>query len=95
MCIRDRDELLTAGLAGQSSRGLYDWFRGRLLWPIRDRSGDVVGFGARRVFDDDRIAAKYLNTAKTPIFEKSTLLYGLDLARKAIAQARVAVVFEG
>ncbi len=89
------DELLTAGLAGQSSRGLYDWFRGRLLWPIRDRSGDVVGFGARRVFDDDRIAAKYLNTAKTPIFEKSTLLYGLDLARKAIAQQRVAVVVEG
>jgi DNA primase len=89
------DEVLTAGLAGQSSRGLYDWFRGRLLWPIRDRSGDVVGFGARRVFDDDRIAAKYLNTAKTPIFEKSTLLYGLDLARKAIAQQRVAVVVEG
>ncbi|PID97385.1 MAG: DNA primase [Actinomycetales bacterium] len=89
------DELLTGGLAGQSPRGLYDWFRGRLLWPIRDRAGDVVGFGARRIFDDDRIAAKYLNTAKTPIFEKSKLLYGLDLARRAIAQQRVAVVVEG
>jgi DNA primase len=65
--------------------GLYDRFRGRLMWPIRDTSGDTIGFGARRIFDDDRIEAKYLNTTETPIYKKSTVLYGLDLAKKAIS----------
>jgi DNA primase len=89
------DELTVVGLAGRSSRGLYDRFRGRLLWPIRDVTGDCLGFGARRLFDDDRIEAKYLNTSETPLFVKSRVLYGLDLAKKAVATQRQAVVVEG
>ena len=89
------DELVTGGLAGRGSRGLYDRFRGRLVWPIHDITGDTVGFGARRIFPDDRIEAKYLNTSETPIYKKSTVLYGLDAAKKAISSQRVAVVGEG
>ena len=89
------DELVTGGLSGRGSRGLYDRFRGRLLWPIRDITGDVVGFGARRLYDEDRIEAKYLNTAESPIYRKATVLYGLDMAKKAIARDRQAVVVEG
>jgi DNA primase len=89
------DELVTAGLVARSNRGPYDRFRGRLLWPIRELSGDVVGFGARRLFDDDRVEAKYLNTPETPIYKKSQLLYGVDLARKEIARSSQAVVVEG
>ena len=89
------DEVVAAGLVGNGSRGLYDRFRGRLVWPIRDITGDTVGFGARRLYDDDRIEAKYLNTSETPIYKKSTVLYGLDAAKKAIARDRTAVVVEG
>jgi DNA primase len=89
------DELVTAGLVARNDRGPYDRFRGRLLWPIRELSGDVVGFGARRLFDDDRVEAKYLNTPETPIYKKSQLLYGVDLARKEIARSSQAVVVEG
>lgn len=89
------DEIVTAGLTGRGSRGLYDRFRGRLVWPIRDTSGATLGFGARRLFDDDKIAAKYLNTAESPVYKKSQVLYGLDLARKVISTAREAVVVEG
>ncbi len=89
------DELVTAGLVARNNRGPYDRFRGRLLWPIRELSGDVVGFGARRLFDDDHIEAKYLNTPETPIYKKSQLLYGVDLARKEIARSSQAVVVEG
>ncbi len=89
------DELVSGGLSGRGSRGLYDRFRGRLVWPIRDTTGDTVGFGARRLFEEDRIAAKYLNTAETPIYRKSHVLYGLDLAKKAISTERQAVVVEG
>ena len=89
------DELATSGLAGRGQRGLYDRFRGRLVWPIRNAAGDTVGFGARRLFEDDRIEAKYLNTAETPIYKKSQVLYGLDLARRAMAKEREAVVVEG
>jgi DNA primase len=89
------DELVTAGLVARGQRGGYDRFRGRLLWPIRDLSGDVVGFGARRLFDDDRIEAKYLNTPETTLYKKSQVLYGVDLARRPIAQAMQAVVVEG
>ena len=88
-------ELVTAGLVGQGNRGHYDRFRGRLLWPIRELSGDVVGFGARRIFEDDRIEAKYLNTPETPLYKKSHVLYGVDLARKEIARSYQAVVVEG
>ena len=88
------DEIVASGLAGRG-RGLYDRFRGRLMWPIRDITGDVVGFGARRLFEDDRIEAKYLNTSETAIYKKSFVLYGLDMAKKAIARDRQAVVVEG
>lgn len=89
------DELTIGGLCGRGSRGLYDRFRGRLVWPIRDTTGDTIGFGARRLLDDDRIAAKYLNTSETPIYKKSQVLYGLDLAKKEISTERRAVVVEG
>ncbi len=88
------EEQVKAGLVAQG-RSLYDRFRGRLLWPIRDTSGDTIGFGARRIFDDDRIEAKYLNTPETPIYKKSQVLYGIDLARRDIARSSQAVVVEG
>jgi DNA primase len=87
-------ELVAAGLVGEG-RGLYDRFRGRLMWPIRDTSGDTVGFGARRIFDDDRIEAKYLNTSETSLYKKSHVLYGIDLARREIAKTSQAVIVEG
>jgi DNA primase len=89
------EELVASGLCAQNQRGLYDRFRGRLLWPIRDAGGDVIGFGARRLFEDDKIEAKYLNTPETPIYKKSRVLYGVDLARREIAKGRQAVVVEG
>jgi len=88
------EETVAAGLVA-IGRSAYDRFRGRLLWPIRDSSGDTIGFGARRIFDDDRIEAKYLNTPETPIYKKSQVLYGIDLARREIARASQAVVVEG
>ncbi len=90
------EELVDCGLAKQSSRGTpIDRFHRRLLWPIRDPGGDVVGFGARRLYDDDPSPAKYLNTSDTLLFHKSGVLYGMDLARRAIAQRYQAVVVEG
>ncbi|MFV2171828.1 DNA primase [Actinomadura sp. LOL_016] len=89
----DRD-VVAGGLAKEGRRGPMDRFRGRLMWPIRDLSGDVVGFGARRLYDDDE-GPKYLNTPETPLFHKGSVLYGADLAKKAIARRRQAVVVEG
>jgi DNA primase len=89
------DELVDCNLAKMSSKGTpIDRFHRRLIWPIRDTAGDVVGFGARKLFDDDP-GPKYLNTAETLLFHKSNVLYGADLARKAIAQRYQAVVVEG
>jgi DNA primase len=88
------DETVAAGLIGQG-RSAYDRFRGRLLWPIRDASGDTIGFGARRIFDDDKIEAKYLNTPETSLYKKSQVLYGIDLARRDMARTSQAVVVEG
>lgn len=87
-----RDELNAGGLIGQSG---YDRFRGRLLWPIRESNGETIGFGARRLFDDDRVEAKYLNTSETPIYKKSQVLYGIDLARREIGRTSQAVIVEG
>ncbi|MBL7520134.1 DNA primase, partial [Frankia sp. CNm7] len=91
------EELVLAGLAKQGGRGgLIDRFRHRLLWPIRDLSGEVVGFGGRRLADDDEKAGpKYLNTPETPLFKKANLLYGADLARREIAKRYQVVVVEG
>ena len=83
------------GTVREGSRGLYDKFRGRLLWPIRDITGSTVGFGARQSSTTTGCRAKYLNTAETPIYKKSQVLYGLDLAKKAIASGRQAVIVEG
>ena len=88
-------ELTEAGLARSGQRGPIDQFHRRLLWPIRDGAGDVVGFGARRLFDDDRLEAKYVNTAETRVYHKSQVLFGLDLAKREIAKQRRAVVVEG
>jgi DNA primase len=89
------EDLITGGLVAQGQRSPYDRFRGRLVWPIRDLMGSVVGFGARRLYDDDRIDAKYLNTPETPLYRKSTVLYGVDLAKREIARQSRAVVVEG
>src|ERR1700757_2886028 len=87
-------ELITAGLAREGNRGSRDRFRGRLMWPIRDLSGDVIAFGARKLDPDDD-GPKYLNTPETSLFRKSTVLYGADLAKREIAQRRQAVIVEG
>ena len=87
-------ELITAGLAREGNRGPRDRFRGRLMWPIRDLSGDVIAFGARKLDPEDD-GPKYLNTPETSLFRKSTVLYGADLAKREIAQRRQAVIVEG
>jgi DNA primase len=88
------EESVAAGLVAHG-RSHYDRFRGRLVWPIREANGDTIGFGARRIFDDDRIEAKYLNTSETAIYKKSQVLYGIDLARTAMKDSQQAVVVEG
>ncbi|GAA4050466.1 DNA primase [Streptomyces shaanxiensis] len=87
-------ELLLSGLSQEGRRGPIDRFRGRLMWPIRDIGGDVVGFGARKLYEADN-GPKYLNTPDTAIYKKSQVLYGIDLAKKDIAKASRAVVVEG
>jgi DNA primase len=89
------DELIKAGLSKEGRRGPIDRFHRRLLWPIRDLGGDVVGFGGRRIYDDDPIEAKYLNTPETPVYRKTHVLFGLDLAKREIAKSRQVVVVEG
>ncbi|SBN63159.1 DNA primase [Curtobacterium sp. 9128] len=88
------EELISAGLVGQGDRSPYDRFRGRLMWPIRDVTGATIGFGARRLLDDDK-GPKYLNTPETPIYHKSQVLYGLDLARRDISKQKQVVIVEG
>nr|WP_245346648.1 DNA primase [Arthrobacter stackebrandtii] len=88
------DELKLTGMFSEGQRGIYDRFRGRLIWPIRDIAGDTVGFGARRLFEDDQ-GPKYLNTPETVLYKKSQVLYGIDLAKKSIASKRQLVVVEG
>ena len=90
------EELELAGLSKMGERGPIDKFRNRLMWPIRDISGDVVGFGARKLASDaEDQGPKYLNTSETPIYKKSQVLYGLDMAKKEIAKKRQVVVVEG
>ncbi|MBO0885021.1 MAG: DNA primase, partial [Mycobacterium sp.] len=88
-------ELEAAGLSREGRRGPVDRFHRRLLWPIRTSAGEVVGFGARRLFDDDPIEAKYVNTPETLLYKKSSVLFGIDLAKRDIAKGHQAVVVEG
>ncbi|MBO9044211.1 DNA primase [Curtobacterium flaccumfaciens] len=88
------EELVSAGLVSQGDRSPYDRFRGRLMWPIRDVTGATIGFGARRLLEDDK-GPKYLNTPETPIYHKSQVLYGLDLARRDISKQKQVVIVEG
>ena len=88
-------ELEAAGLSREGRRGPMDRFHRRLLWPIRVSSGEVIGFGARRLFDDDGMEAKYVNTPETVLYKKSNVLFGLDLAKRDIAKGHQAVVVEG
>lgn len=88
------DELVAAGLVTRSERGVYDRFRGRVIWPIRDVTGQTIGFGARLLYPDDK-GPKYLNTPETVLYRKSQVLYGLDLAKKEIARHRQVVIVEG
>ncbi|GIH71119.1 DNA primase [Sphaerimonospora thailandensis] len=87
-------ELIKGGLAREGRRGPVDRFRGRLVWPIRDITGDVIGFGARKLLDSDD-GPKYLNTPESPIYHKSSVLYGVDLAKREIARRSQAVIVEG
>lgn len=88
-------ELEAAGLSRQGRRGPIDRFHRRLLWPIRTSAGEVIGFGARRLFDDDPMEAKYINTPETPLYKKSSVMFGIDLAKRDIAKGHQAVVVEG
>ncbi len=88
-------ELEAAGLSRQGRRGPMDRFHRRLLWPIRTSAGEVIGFGARRLFDDDPMEAKYINTPETVLYKKSGVMFGIDLAKRDIAKGHQAVVVEG
>jgi DNA primase len=88
-------ELEAAGLSREGRRGPMDRFHRRLLWPIRSVGGETVGFGARRIFADDPIEAKYVNTPETVLYKKSAVLFGIDLAKRDIAKGHQAVVVEG
>jgi DNA primase len=87
-------EIAGAGLVSRGQRGHFDRFRGRLIWPIRDLTGAVIGFGARQL-GDSADGPKYLNTPETPLYHKSQVLYGVDLAKREIGRQRQAVIVEG
>lgn len=88
------EELKLTGIFSEGNRGIYDRFRGRLIWPIRDITGATIGFGARKLYEDDQ-GPKYLNTPETQLYKKSQVLYGVDLAKKEITKTRQIVVVEG
>jgi len=87
-----REELVAAGLANKRGN---DYYGSRLIFPLADRQGRVLGFGARRLSEADPIKAKYVNTPETELFQKGAVVYGLDRARPAVAKQDLAVVVEG
>ena len=90
------EELTLAGLIKEGSKGQIDRYRNRLIWPVKDISGDVVGFGARKLASDEvDTGPKYLNSPETPVYKKNQILYGLDMAKKEIAKNRQVVIVEG
>lgn len=90
-----QQEMLDVGLARQGQHGVYDYFRGRVTWPIRDSTGRTLGFGARKLYEDDSIGAKYINTPDTVLYRKNQVLYGIDMAKAAIVKKRQVVIVEG
>ena len=89
-------EIEQAGLIKRNEKSFYDRFRGRIMFPIRDSAGRVVGFSGRILPEaDDGKAAKYLNSPETAVFNKSRILYGFDLAKLAIKKFDYAVIVEG
>jgi DNA primase len=89
-------ELSAAGLTKEGTKGPIDRYRNRLVWPIRNITGDYVGFGARKLASDEvDQGPKYLNTSETPLYKKSQILYGLDMAKKEIVKKRQVVIVEG
>jgi len=88
------DEQISAALVTKGDKGIYDKFRGRLIWPIKDSTSQVIGFGARKLFDDDT-GPKYLNSSDTLVYHKSQVLYGIDLAKRDISKNQQVVVVEG
>src|SRR5512147_2535827 len=90
------EALVKAGLlVPRVGKRPYDRFRGRLLFPIAGLDGEVIGFGARVLPGGDEKGAKYVNSPESPVYKKSRVLYGLDLAREAIRKTRSAVLVEG
>lgn len=96
------DDLVTAGLTikrdganAASSKGYYDRFRGRIMFPIRDVHGAVVGFTGRVLVETEKSGGKYVNSPQTPIFDKSRLVFGLDLAKQEIKKKNYIVMCEG
>ena len=90
------EELMLAGLVKEGTKGPIDRYRNRLIWPVKDISGDVVGFGARKLASDEvDQGPKYLNSPETPIYKKNQILYGLDMAKKEISKTRQVVIVEG
>ncbi|MDR2538764.1 MAG: DNA primase [Bifidobacteriaceae bacterium] len=90
------EQLIRAGLSLPSQKGgVHDRFRGRVIWPIKDLTGSVVGFGGRKIFNDEHDTAKFINTPETPVYKKSKVLYALDLARKSMGLKKQAVIVEG
>ena len=87
------EELFDAGLLRRNKRGPYDYFRQRIMFPIRDQRGRVLGFGARAQRPEEK--AKYVNSPEGDLYSKGSTLYGIDLARSAIAKAKRAIVVEG
>ena len=87
-------ELIDAGISSMGRRGPIDKFRRRLIWPIKDAAGNTIGFGARKLFDDDPMG-KYMNTQDTLLYHKSKVLFGLDLAKRDISERHQTVIVEG
>lgn len=91
-----QDQLLASGIASKSANGkIYDRFRNRAIWPIKDITGQIIGFGARRLDETDKNSPKYLNTPETAAYKKNQVLYGLDIAKKEIVAKKQVVVVEG
>lgn len=88
-----RQDIAAAGLGQQTSRGFRDRFRGRVLFPLTDRRGRVLGFAGRALREEDK--PKYLNTSDNDVFRKGRLLFGLDRAAQAITKAGRVIVVEG